>query len=165
MVPSTFVQFFFTGTHIMTPTGLPCLPPNPGILSDSPGRVWDYQTSPELIGTVLRDEVEHINWHLDKMTIPLYLFLSGAGTGKSRNACELDNSANRCFNGTYSEKKDDLAEWLKDPFVFHVTFENGTSIQTGELDPWRAIGSRMLFQVLRETGKEDYYRPHQLGPA
>jgi hypothetical protein len=50
-----------------------------------------------------------------------------------------------------------LAQWLKDPFVFHVTFENGTSIQTEELDPWRAIDSRMLLQVLggNEVKPED----------
>lgn len=146
----------------MTPTGLPYRPPNPGTLLDSPVRTWDYQTSPELL-TVLRDEIEkhfnhYINRHINKTTIPLYLFLSGAGTGKSRNASELHNSAYRCFDGTFSGKrKDDLAQWLKDPFVFHVTFENGTSIQTEELDPWRAIGSRMLLQVLRgnEVKPED----------
>ena len=138
----------------MTSTGLPYCPPDPGVLLNSPGRSWDYQVSTGM-KTVLREEVrEHfrhyINRNLDKSTIPLYLLLSGAGTGKSRNAAELSGTAYRCFDGTYfEEKNEELANFLRDPFIFHVSFENGSSVQTEESDPWRAIGSRMILQVLR----------------
>jgi hypothetical protein len=77
------------------------------------------------------------------MAVPLYLFLSGAGTGKSRNAAKLHKTACRCFDRTYVGKKNKRSvDLLEDPFVFHISFENGSGIQTEELDPWRAIGSR-----------------------
>ena len=86
----------------------------------------------------------------DKNTIPLYLFLSGAGTGKSRNATELHRSVRKCFDGTLFENNDILASCVHDPFVFHISFENGTSLGPTEKDPWRAIGTRMLYQLLRQ---------------
>lgn len=48
------------------------------------------------------------------------------------------------------EKNELLASHVHDPFVFHVSFENGTSLGPTEKDPWRAIGIRMLYQVLRQ---------------
>ena len=64
----------------------------------------------------------------DKKTVPLYLFFSGSGTGKSRNACELHHLALRCFNGEFREKVDEIASCLTNPYVFHVSLENGTSL-------------------------------------
>ncbi|KAN0087013.1 hypothetical protein V8E54_000701 [Elaphomyces granulatus] len=135
---------------------LPYTPPDPGVLLNSPGRAWDYQVSPGM-KTIIREEVgEHfghyVNGNLDKSTIPLYLILSGAGTGKSRNAAELHETTYRCFDGTYfQETNEELANFLRDPYIFHISFENGSGVQTEESDPWRAIGSRMILQLLRGT--------------
>lgn len=59
-------------------------PPRPSTLLNSPGRSWDYQVSPELIN-ILHVEVQkqfdlYKQGYADKSTIPLYLFLSGAGS-------------------------------------------------------------------------------------
>jgi hypothetical protein len=101
----------------------------------------------------------YINGLIDKQHIPLYLFLSGAGTGKSRNAAELHKTAYDCFNGTLFPKHKDaelakreekLARMLENAFVFHISLENGTSLGYYDSDPWTAIGSRMLLQLLGE---------------
>lgn len=94
---------------------------------------------------------------MDKLTIPLYLFLSGAGTGKSRNAAELHHTAYKCFNGTYlgMARNDELADRLKDSLVFHVGFEGGSDLRIDDVDPWEAIGNRMLLQLLPETDREE----------
>jgi hypothetical protein len=88
---------------------------------------------------------------IDIKTIPLYLFLSGADTGKSRNASELHILARQCFDGTYSKELEDreLADRLMDPYVFHVSLENGTSLEEEE-ESWSGIGLRMLLQLLPE---------------
>jgi len=104
--------------------------------------------------TTLREEIKRhfyycINKHIDKTTIPLYLFLSGGGTGKSRNAFELQKTAYRCFDAN-----EEIAEWLRGPFVLHASFENGTSVQTDEVDAWTAIASRMLLQLLPGEGEK-----------
>lgn len=134
-------------------TGISYRPPNLGTLVNSPGREWDFQASDELT-TILHQEVQrhfsnYIHGHIDKSTIPLYLFLSGAGTGKSRNAAEIHNTMYHCFDGTYFDKHHELEAQLRDPFIFHVSFENGTSVRLSENDPWRAIGTRMLLQILQ----------------
>lgn len=84
---------------------------------------------------VFREEVEShyyhyaVEPHIGKATIPPYLFLSGAGTGKSRNAAELHHTAYKCFDGTYfPQKNEELAARLRNSFVFHVSFENGTNL-------------------------------------
>lgn len=86
----------------------------------------------------------------DKNPIPLSLFLAGAGTGQSRNATKLNKTIHKCFNGTYFESNKTLASYFEDPFVSQIRFENGTSIGSTEKDPWRAIGIRMLYPVLRQ---------------
>jgi hypothetical protein len=79
----------------------------------------------------------YINGHIDKQHIPLFLFLSGAGTGKSRNAAELHKTAYDCFNGTHfpknkdgelAKREEELAQMLENPFIFHISLENGTSL-------------------------------------
>jgi hypothetical protein len=102
----------------------------------------------------------YINGHIDKQHIPLYLFLSGAGTGKSRNAAELHKTAYDCFNGTHfpknkdgelAKREEELAQMLENPFIFYISLENGTSLsRLRDQDPWKAIGSRMLLQLLGE---------------
>lgn len=104
---------------------------------------------------MLHDEVQahfynYQHQYIDKTTIPLYLFLSGAGTGKSRNAAELHETVYKCFDGTYFDENKELTSRLQSPFVFHVSLENGTSLQDEE-DPWAAIGTRMLLQIFQNN--------------
>ena len=37
----------------------------------------------------------------------------------------------------------------RDPFVFHISFEVGTSLHLSENVPWKAIGTQMLLQILQ----------------
>ncbi|KAL3702781.1 hypothetical protein TMatcc_000093 [Talaromyces marneffei ATCC 18224] len=152
---------------------LPYKPPRRNTLLGSLGRAWDYQVSPHLIRELRRRMLQHytafIENRTDKQHVPLYLFLSGAGTGKSRNAAELHKTAFDCFNGTHFPKNDDdelarredeLARLLENPFVFHITMENGTSINTSrDENPWKAIGSRMLLQLLGEPDNTEWHQP------
>lgn len=91
---------------------LPYRPPHPDV--GSPGRAWDYQVSSDLIDT-LRTQVQchftnYTSQHIEKTTIPLYLSLSGAGTGKSKNAAELHQTAYKCFNGHYFQRNEKNAQ-------------------------------------------------------
>ena len=111
----------------------------------------------------------------DKKLIPIYLFLSGAGTGKSRNAQEFHKLALQCFDATYGfndpelEKPQDhreienIVQCLKNPYIFHVTLENGCSLHAKE-DPWRAIGLRMLYQLLPEYEAVDTLSQRFISP-
>lgn len=66
---------------------------------------------------------------------------------------EYHQTAYKCFDGTYFEEKNgELANRLKNSYVFHVSLGNGTGLGTNDRDPWRAIGSRMLLQLLRKDG-------------
>lgn len=78
--------------------------------------------------------------------MPLYLLLSGAGTGKSRNAVN-------CLG----DKDEELREKLRNAWVFHTWFENGTSLRPSESDPLTAIGTRMLYQLLPEKAFDEIY--------
>jgi hypothetical protein len=121
---------------------------------------FDYQASQKLKDAMRESILDHyVNYsygRIDKQTIPLYLFLSGAGTGKSRSGLEFHKTALQCFNGTWFPKTEDpkhiekrLESALRDPYVFHVSFENGSCLRQEETDPWLAVGIRMLFQLLR----------------
>lgn len=55
-----------------------------------------------------------------------------AGTGESRNAAELHKTAYKCFDGTYFEKNEELASRLRHPFVFHVSLESRTGLQSAK---------------------------------
>jgi hypothetical protein len=131
------------------------------------GANWEYQPDPTLKEILQKEIREHYESFLqgkrDKSNIPLYLFLSGAGTGKSRNASEFHQTAISCLS---TSKDKDLLARIKDAYVFHVSYENGTSLRPNE-DPFMAIGSRMLFQLLREEMVFDevrsrYEPPHPL---
>ncbi|GES74357.1 crinkler (CRN) family protein, putative [Rhizophagus clarus] len=110
------------------PEGLPYMKPLP--LLNTTGSDWEYQPDISLKQTLKMEIKEHYKQVLlgkfDKTNIPIYFFLSGAGTGKSRNASEFRKTAISCF------------------------YENGTYLRPKEDDPLRAVGSRMLFQLLRE---------------
>ncbi|KAF9409162.1 hypothetical protein BGZ76_005728, partial [Entomortierella beljakovae] len=143
--------------------GLEIKPPKP--LLGTSGASWEYQASGALLRT-MKDEIEaHFAsfkaGHIDKSTMPMYLFLSGSGTGKSRNASEFHNAAIQCIGHT----NDELRRRLETAWVFHVSLENGFSLQPLENDPLKAIGSRMLYQLLSDNGMEleqvlrDYFAP------
>ncbi|RHZ86987.1 hypothetical protein Glove_41g128 [Diversispora epigaea] len=84
----------------------------------------------------------------DKLNLPLYLFLSGAGTGKSRNANEFHQTAITCLS---AQEDEELLTRIKEAWVFLISFENGFNLQIkNESDSYLAIGTRMLFQLLRE---------------
>lgn len=81
----------------------------------------------------------------DKTNIPVYLFLSGAGTGKSRNAMEFHKTVIHCL------PDGELRQRLKNAWTFHVSLENGTTWrQIEEPSPYRAIGTRMMKQLLQK---------------
>lgn len=92
------------------------------------------------------------SWIMDKSTIPLCLLLSGTGTGKSRNAAEIHNTIYHFSEVTHFSRHDELEAQLRGPFISHVILENGTSVRLSENDPWGAIGTRMLLQILQVDG-------------
>src|SRR6185369_12645758 len=98
----------------------------------------------------------------------------GAGTGKSRNATEFRQTAIACLSTTITELEKkiegtkaesrleedekelkmarDLRKKLESAWVFNITFENGTTwIKQEEPNPYRAVGSRMLYQLLSQS--------------
>ncbi|KAF8910684.1 hypothetical protein BGZ58_005906, partial [Dissophora ornata] len=94
----------------------------------------------------------------DKSTIPLYLFLCGAGTGKSRNAQEFQHSAASCLT---DEEDRELRGRIAHAWVFHVSLENGASPLETEVDPIKAIGYRMLLQLLPEKRLRDVLEDYE----
>ncbi|CAG8617382.1 8244_t:CDS:1 [Ambispora gerdemannii] len=115
------------------------------------GANWEYQPHPSLKHILRRELKNHytnfFSGYFDKMMIPLYLFLSGAGTGKSRNANEFHQTAITCL----SEPEDtELLTKIKEAWVFHVSYENGTTLRSEESSPYLAVGTRMLLQLLKE---------------
>ncbi|RGB22757.1 hypothetical protein C1646_775582 [Rhizophagus diaphanus] len=136
------------------PQGLLYLKPEP--LLRTSGANWEYQPDPTLNEILQKAIREHYDAFLkgdfDKTNIPIYLFLSGAGTGKSRNANEFQQTA----ISSVSKDKVLLAR-IKDAYVFNVSYENGTALRPRE-DPFLAIGTRMLFQLLREEMDFDEVR-------
>ena len=82
---------------------------------------------------------------LDKVKIPQYFILAGAGEGKSRTAQELPKLLIECTNDV------DLQDRFKSALVFNLSFENGTNlIRTAETDVYKAISNRMIFQLLKK---------------
>ena len=118
------------------------------------GAHWQYQPHEGLEGLIRPALQDHFEAYLtkttDKNNTPLYLFLGGAGTGKSRNAMELPSTLISC-----SGNDPHLRRRLESAKVFLVSLENGTSMLLEEmnLDPLRIVGTRMLLQLLEG---EDY---------
>ncbi|CAG8798543.1 3185_t:CDS:2, partial [Racocetra persica] len=137
------------------PGGLPYMKPEP--LLRTSGANWEYQPDPSL-KQILREALKkhYKNFTLGridkKSDLPIYLFLSGAGTGKSRNANEFHQTAITCLS---TQEDRELLTRIKEAWVFHVSYENGFSLKQEESNPYLAIGTRMLFQLLRE--KMDLY--------
>ncbi|CAG8619667.1 7366_t:CDS:2 [Paraglomus occultum] len=148
--------------------GLPYVEPQPLLYTD--GLHWEYQPGPDL-HHILHCELErHYEKHClgsrDKGDLPIYLFLSRAGTGKSRHATEFHQTVIKCL-GINNEK---LKNKLQNAWVFHVSLENGTVLGAKEQQyPFEAIGSRMLLQLLPEKSlkhiTESYEAPDKLDHA
>lgn len=85
----------------------------------------------------------------DKQLHPLFLLLSGPGTGKSRLLSELPQVAIQAFTQELSDGNSIILKRLQSALIFHVTFENGTSYIAGDEgpSPTTAIGTRMLWQL------------------
>jgi hypothetical protein len=134
--------------------GIKYLPPN--FLLRTSGKDWVYQPHQDLYKILATNVLEHYAHYkkneIDKTYIPIYFYLGGAGTGKSRNASEFASSIQEAItlhpqHPLYHE----LAQRLKAAFVFHVSFENGTTLAIEERRrPWNAVGARMLHQLLSE---------------
>jgi hypothetical protein len=129
------------------PQGLAYKSPASTTLFHTSGRHWTFQRSTAL-ETTLRDGIQKHYRHfkardIDKTKMPLYLFLCGAGTGKSRNAYEFHETT----MAVLSDDDDELREKLKTAWVFHTSMENGTNLRPDESDPMAAIGMRMLLQL------------------
>ena len=144
------------------PQGLAYKSPASMTLFHTSGRHWTFQRSTTL-ETTLRDRVRRHYSHfkarnIDKTNMPLYLFLCGAGTGKSRNAYEF----HKMTMAVLSDDDDELREKLKTAWVFHTSMENGTSLRPDESDPRAAIGMRMLLQL--KGGNFDTLRRSLLPP-
>ncbi|RHZ90174.1 hypothetical protein Glove_5g80 [Diversispora epigaea] len=128
------------------PRGLSYIEPEPLLFTS--GVNWEYQPDPSLKQILRRELKNHyenfILNRFDKLNLPLYLFLSGAGTGKSRNANEFHQTAITCLS---AQEDEELLTRIKEAWVFLITFGNGLSLQFSESHP---VGTRMLFQLLRE---------------
>ncbi|CAG8606483.1 11470_t:CDS:2, partial [Dentiscutata heterogama] len=129
--------------------GLQYVKPKPLLYTS--GANWEYQPDPSLKQILQRELKNHyenfILGRFDKLNLPLYLFLSGAGTGKSRNANEFHQTAITCLS---AQEDEELLTRIKEAWVFHVTYENDFGLREDESRPYHAIGTRMLFQLLRE---------------
>lgn len=78
---------------------LPYNKPKP-FLSSS-GLWWDYQLDQPLYDTLKENIEMYYNLHQtencrERSKIPLYFFISGAGTGKSQNASEFHKTVIEC---------------------------------------------------------------------
>ncbi|CAG8848715.1 17782_t:CDS:2, partial [Gigaspora margarita] len=119
--------YFKTKIADAFPEGLPYIKPKS--LVTSSGLKWQYQLDPHL-KTILQEETEKHHYHFcngenDKINRPTYLFFSGAGTGKSRNASEFHKTLIKCLN--YS-KDLELKKKIQNAWVFNISLENGTGL-------------------------------------
>jgi len=127
----------------------------------SSGKDWEYQGKSDLAITIKDPLVKHYQeWEdgsEDKQNHPLFLVLSGPGTGKSRMLDEMQVLL--CLAAEQS-KKEDLMQRMKNAYVFHVSFENGTSATGKQLlnpeFPDFDISYRMLYQLSKERPGKDW---------
>jgi hypothetical protein len=121
----------------------------PKPLVGTKGACFIYQ-HPEGIHDILSEQIsDHFRWYkkqnTDKGNHPLFLVLSGAGTGKSRF---LDEFQSLCVHAL-EVSSPELCNKIKNAYVFKVNFENGVSIDTF-IDGEHTIGSRMMLQLTDE---------------
>ena len=126
----------------------------PSSLLSTSGVDWVFQPHPTLYEIIAPNVLDHYTRykenHVDKTYAPIYFYLGGAGTGKSRHGSEFASSVQRAITlHTEHRLYHELAQRLTRAFVFHVSFENGTSLTPEEKSkPWSAVGTRMLHQLL-----------------
>lgn len=125
------------------------------------GKNWTYQVSNDVFKLLSPSIREHFaNWSeskKDKQLHPLYLCLSGPGTGKSRLLEEFpkllkrsltteSNDTNVPVNVLPGNFEAVLRGKLDEAYVFNVSFENGTSYGSPMLiDADHEIGTRMRY--------------------
>jgi hypothetical protein len=133
-------------------TGIKYTPPD--CLLHTSGKNWTFQPHPKLYETLATNVLEHYIHYkrdeIDETYIPIYFYLGGAGTGKSRHGSEFASSVQTAITlCTEDPLYHELTQRLKTAFVFHVSFENGTPLTPEETrNPWNAVGVRMLHQLL-----------------
>jgi len=81
--------------------------------------------------------------------MPIYLFFSGAGTGKSRSASEFPNTLIQSLQDSENLA---LKNRIQNALVFNVSLENGTSFDK-QSEPVNilAVGIRMLWQIYPQS--------------
>jgi hypothetical protein len=159
----------------------------PRPLVKSSGKNWVFQPHPDLYKTLAPNVLEHYtqykNGNVDKTYAPIYFYRGGAGTGKSRHGSEFASSVqeairlhaelhtelhtddDHCDHCDLCNLYNELSERLKKAFVFHVSFENGTSLTHEEKsDLMNAVGIRMLHQLLRGSRLNDLRRTYIADP-
>jgi hypothetical protein len=126
----------------------------PRSLLNTSGLDWVFQPHPELYKIIAPNVLCHYTKYkenqIDKTYAPIYFYLGGAGTGKSRHGSEFASSVQQAIRlHTEHHLYHELSQRLKTAFVFHVSFENGTSLKrTEKSEPLNAVGVRMLYQLL-----------------
>jgi len=104
----------------------------PNRLLHTLGASWKFQIGPETLSQVKTTLPSHFgNWmeKTDKQLHPIYLILSGPGTGKSRLLQEFPDLCRRVTSELLEETAPDQRELvesldrrLKNALVFHVYF-------------------------------------------
>lgn len=122
----------------------------------SEGSKWEYQSDPNVHALLRYEITNHYSYWKegikDKHTHPLFLCLSGPGTGKSR----LLNEFPRLVKESVSEVIE-LEPFIKDhSYCFNVSFEFGTEEDNDPFDPSSAIGTRMMYQLQDQLSWADF---------
>ncbi|KAF0685737.1 Aste57867_22416 [Aphanomyces stellatus] len=125
----------------------------PKNLCNGNGMRWKYQFDETLVGKLTAPLVEHYNaWesgYMDKTRNPLFMVLSGCGTGKSRMLDEMKE----LFKLAAFRTQHDLQKRICDAYVFKVNFENGTSYKADFEESEYEVSVRMLYQLVGKEGQ------------
>ncbi len=125
----------------------------------SEGKEWEYQSDEQLERTLSKGLQQHykhtVRMSYDKTDHPIFLVMSGPGTGKSRLLDEFISLAiETCTDPA-------LKEMLENSYVFKVNFDNGTKLHTADTAT-NQIASRMYYQLHPpQVLWEDFSRHYQ----
>ncbi|KAF0703896.1 Aste57867_7477 [Aphanomyces stellatus] len=129
----------------------------PKNLCNGKGMRWKYQFDETLVGKLTTPLVEHYNaWesgYMDKTRNPLFMVLSGCGTGKSRMLDEMKELFKLAANRATGEHKSELQKRLSEAYVFKVNFENGTFYKNDFDEVHHEVSVRMLYQLVGMEGQ------------
>ncbi|KAF0716953.1 hypothetical protein As57867_002565, partial [Aphanomyces stellatus] len=118
---------------------------------------WKYQFDETLVGKLTTPLIEHYNaWesgYMDKTRNPLFMVLSGCGTGKSRMLDEMKELFKLAANRATGEHKSELQKRLSEAYVFKVNFENGTFYKNDFDEVHHEVSVRMLYQLIGKEGQ------------